>query len=210
MTRRLYWGLAALLFAAPGLLGAAADPALARYASGGREGPRRDEIYGGRFDCLSTRKARVSERALPAATAANPKYRSQGSDLERRWLTKEIEFHRGENGGLTVSTRESFEDYRAARWPPREPTRRRLRSTMSRFPMKSQTMSRKTAGRRAGSCFDASALPVSRRYGAAQNRSAASRTYTCKTLPSENGSSPRSELFSEEGDAVGRAMTQER
>ena len=52
-------------------------------------------------------------RALPAATAANPKYRSPGSEVERRWLTKEIAFRQGEKGGVIVSTHELFEDYRA-------------------------------------------------------------------------------------------------
>jgi hypothetical protein len=42
------------------------------------------------------------DRALPAATAANPKYRSPGSDIETRWLS-----------GVVVSTAEAIEDYRA-------------------------------------------------------------------------------------------------
>jgi hypothetical protein len=49
--------------------------------------------------------------ALPAATAANPKYRTPGADFERRWRTKKIEFSSGE-GGATVSIDEAFEDYR--------------------------------------------------------------------------------------------------
>ena len=31
-------------------------------------------------------------RAVPAATAANPKYRTPGKDVERRWLVKTIAF----------------------------------------------------------------------------------------------------------------------
>ena len=52
-------------------------------------------------------------RALPAATAANPKYRSLGSDVETRWLTKKISFKDNESGVVVVSTAESVEDYRA-------------------------------------------------------------------------------------------------
>jgi hypothetical protein len=51
-------------------------------------------------------------RALLAATAANPKYRSPGSDVDTRWLTKTVEFKDNESGGLVVSTDESVEDYR--------------------------------------------------------------------------------------------------
>jgi hypothetical protein len=49
--------------------------------------------------------------AVPAATAANPKYRTPGTDYERRWLTRKIEFSRGESG-VIVSTDEVFEDTR--------------------------------------------------------------------------------------------------
>jgi hypothetical protein len=52
-------------------------------------------------------------RALPAATAANPKYHSPGSDVETRWLTKTISFKDNERGGVVISTAESVEDYRA-------------------------------------------------------------------------------------------------
>ncbi|HKI15976.1 MAG TPA: hypothetical protein VKA12_13405 [Roseiarcus sp.] len=52
-------------------------------------------------------------RVLPAATAANPKYRSPGSDIETRWLTKKISFRDREGGGVVVLTAESVEDYRA-------------------------------------------------------------------------------------------------
>jgi hypothetical protein len=51
-------------------------------------------------------------RALPAATAANPKYRSPGGDVETRWLTKTVGFKHDASGGLVVSTDESVEDYR--------------------------------------------------------------------------------------------------
>src|SRR5208337_5154062 len=49
--------------------------------------------------------------AVPAATAANPKYRTPGTDYDRRWLTRKIEFSGGE-GGAIVSTDEVFEDTR--------------------------------------------------------------------------------------------------
>jgi hypothetical protein len=51
-------------------------------------------------------------RAVPAATQANPKYRSPGSDALRRWLTKSAEFHDSGDGAVVVSTNETFEDYR--------------------------------------------------------------------------------------------------
>jgi hypothetical protein len=51
-------------------------------------------------------------RAIPAATAANPRYRSAGSDVETRWLTKSIAFRQSESGGVIVSTDEEFEKYR--------------------------------------------------------------------------------------------------
>lgn len=50
--------------------------------------------------------------ALPAATSANPKYRTPGTDYERRWLTKAITFTSAKDGGVVVSTDEDFEDYR--------------------------------------------------------------------------------------------------
>jgi hypothetical protein len=50
--------------------------------------------------------------ALPAATAANPKYRTPGTDYDRRWLIKTITFSRAESGGVIVSLDEDFEDYR--------------------------------------------------------------------------------------------------
>jgi len=49
--------------------------------------------------------------ALPAATAVNPKYHTPGTDYERRWLIKTVEFSRGENG-VIVAMDEAFEDYR--------------------------------------------------------------------------------------------------
>ena len=51
--------------------------------------------------------------ALPAATAANPKYHTPGSDYDRRWLIKSITFSRAGGGGVIVSIDETFEDYRA-------------------------------------------------------------------------------------------------
>jgi hypothetical protein len=50
--------------------------------------------------------------ALPAATAANPKYRTPGTDYDRRWLIKTITFSQAEGGGVIVSADEDFEDYR--------------------------------------------------------------------------------------------------
>ena len=51
-------------------------------------------------------------RAVPAATAANPVYRSPGKDVTMRWLTKTIVFRQGQSGGPIVSTDEDIEDYR--------------------------------------------------------------------------------------------------
>ena len=51
-------------------------------------------------------------RALPAATAANPKYRSKDSDIETRWLTKTVAFRDSGAGGIIMSTQELIEDYR--------------------------------------------------------------------------------------------------
>jgi len=52
------------------------------------------------------------KRALPAATAANPSYRSPNSDVETRWLTKSISFDLNNAGGVGVATDEEFEEYR--------------------------------------------------------------------------------------------------
>lgn len=49
---------------------------------------------------------------LPAATAANPKYRTPGADYDRRWLIKTVTFPRADDGGLVVSLDEDFVDYR--------------------------------------------------------------------------------------------------
>jgi hypothetical protein len=51
-------------------------------------------------------------RAVPAATAANPKYRSPDKDVATRWLLKGIDFRKGESGDVMVSTDEDIEDYR--------------------------------------------------------------------------------------------------
>jgi hypothetical protein len=51
-------------------------------------------------------------RAVPDATAANPKYRSPGKDVATRWLTKTIAFRHSQNGGVVVSTNEDMEEYR--------------------------------------------------------------------------------------------------
>jgi hypothetical protein len=53
-------------------------------------------------------------RALPLATAGNPKYYSKADKAETRWLTKSIEFHDGPPGrGVQVSTDEEFTEVRA-------------------------------------------------------------------------------------------------
>jgi hypothetical protein len=51
--------------------------------------------------------------ALPQITAANPKYRSrQDSSVLTRWLTKSIAFDAASNGGVIVSTDETYDEYR--------------------------------------------------------------------------------------------------
>ena len=51
-------------------------------------------------------------RAIPAATAANPKYRSPGEDVLTQWLTKSIAFHEAPDGGVIVATDETNDQYR--------------------------------------------------------------------------------------------------
>ena len=51
-------------------------------------------------------------RAVPAATAANPKYRSPGEDVLTQWLTKSIAFHDAPGGGVIVATDETNDQYR--------------------------------------------------------------------------------------------------
>jgi len=51
-------------------------------------------------------------KALPTATAANPKYRTPGTDYDRRWLIKTVAFSRADDGGVVVSLGEDFDDYR--------------------------------------------------------------------------------------------------
>ncbi len=113
MTRRLYRGLAALLSVTLGIGSAAAmSPALASPPQIKTADNVAKTAPADPFASASTAEIFL-QRALPAATAANPKYRSPGGDLERRWLTKQIAFHRGGKGGVIVSTHESFADYRA-------------------------------------------------------------------------------------------------
>ena len=50
--------------------------------------------------------------AVPAATAANPKYRSPGEDVLTQWLTKSVSFREAEGGGVIVSTHETNDQYR--------------------------------------------------------------------------------------------------
>ena len=122
-------------------------------------------------------------RALPAATAANPKYRSPGSDVETRWLTRKISFKDNERGVVVVSTAESVEDYRADAL--NEPTQPRSPSTMLRSPRRPPTTSPKMARRRAASCSHASARLASRRSGARKNPRAPRLTYISKTTRSD-------------------------
>ena len=51
-------------------------------------------------------------RAIPAATAANPKYRSPSQDVLTQWLTKSLSFREAEGGGVIVSTHETNDQYR--------------------------------------------------------------------------------------------------
>ena len=51
-------------------------------------------------------------RAIPAATAANPKYRSPGEDVLTQWLTKSVSFREAQGGGVIVSTHETNDQYR--------------------------------------------------------------------------------------------------
>ncbi len=50
--------------------------------------------------------------ALPAAIAANPKYRSKDTGVLTRWLVNAIAFGKAQNGDITVSMDESFDEYR--------------------------------------------------------------------------------------------------
>ena len=50
-------------------------------------------------------------RAIPAATAANPKFRSPGEDVLTQWLMKSVSFREAEGGGVIVSTRETNNQY---------------------------------------------------------------------------------------------------
>jgi hypothetical protein len=52
-------------------------------------------------------------RALPAATATNPKYRSPGSDGETQRITMQISFKAGVSRGVVASIFESVRDYRS-------------------------------------------------------------------------------------------------
>jgi hypothetical protein len=52
-------------------------------------------------------------RAVPAATAANPEYRSPGKDVATRWLVKTIAFRESQSAGPIVSTDEDIEEYRS-------------------------------------------------------------------------------------------------
>ena len=97
---------AATLFAATGL-GAALffAPTLAFAVETGANVPA------GSFQSRAEAEAYL-KRAVPAATEANPKFRSPGSDVLRRWLTRSVAFHASDDGGVIVSTSETFEDFR--------------------------------------------------------------------------------------------------
>lgn len=51
-------------------------------------------------------------KALPEVTAANPRYRAPGGDIETRWLTKAITFSPSADRGVWIATHEAVLDYR--------------------------------------------------------------------------------------------------
>ena len=50
--------------------------------------------------------------ALPAATAANPKYKDPNGDLETQWLTQSVTFGKSREGGIQLHMRELVLKYR--------------------------------------------------------------------------------------------------
>jgi hypothetical protein len=113
MTRQSGWRFAALSGATLGIGGAlAVPPSLASPPEIKMADNATQSAKTGSFASAAEAEAFLTH-ALPAVTAANPKYRSPGSDVDRRWLIREIAFRQGENGGVIVSTHESIEDYRS-------------------------------------------------------------------------------------------------
>jgi hypothetical protein len=130
------------------------------------------------------------DRALPAATAANPKYRSPSSDIETRWLTKKIRFRDREEGGVVVSTAEAIEDYRTHALSAQ-------RTHAATFAVDDVAISEETAddlaenGEKArGVLF--TCVVASRPSGVGKNRPAPRLTFTCKTRRSDGKSFTRS------------------
>lgn len=82
-------------------------PSMAKASTEGRMAENAVPAFASSADA----EAFLSE-ALPAATAANPKYRTPGTDTDRRWLIKTVTFSQAGDGGVIVSADEDFEDYR--------------------------------------------------------------------------------------------------
>ena len=70
-----------------------------------------DSAEGNAFVSRSAAEAYLAGE-LPAATAANPKYRDSKTDLDTRWLTKSITFTNAVHGGVVVTMREMILKYR--------------------------------------------------------------------------------------------------
>jgi hypothetical protein len=112
MKRLLDWWLTAPLFASLWIGGVGTmAPSLATPPGTNMAEGATKLAFAGPFASPSEAEVYL-RRTLPSATAANPKYRTPGADYARRWLTKAISFHKRENGGIVVSTREIFEDTR--------------------------------------------------------------------------------------------------
>ena len=80
----------------------------------GRQWPRSPARRRRRQQPFASRAAAEAylAEALPAATAANPKYKDPNSDTETRWLTKSITFTKGPDGGVIVAMSEAILKYR--------------------------------------------------------------------------------------------------
>ncbi len=98
--------------------------------------------------------------ALPAATAANPKYHTPGTDYDRRWLIKTITFARAEGGGSIVAMDETFEDYRSGALVSRGTHQAKFALARRRdFPRNSRRCDRKR-GKGAGSFVSVRRRPL--------------------------------------------------
>ena len=104
MTRTL---AAALLLAGIPTLPLSPTPSFAAAASEVRVAENASPSFASKAEAQAFLK-----RALPAATAANPMYKSPNSDVVTRWLTKSISFTHDRTGGVIVSTDEEFDQYR--------------------------------------------------------------------------------------------------